>query len=190
LMRHEKLAALKTEYDDATTALTVKRMGKQVSRGKLNDPLGRAMIEDFFAAYMARAVPARPRIVEADAGIALTDVETPLISMINLASVRDLERVMGVPIDPMRFRGNIYFDSDRPWSELDWVGQDIAIGLVRCHVVEPTGRCAATCVDPATGLRDHNVPKALQQGFGHTNMGIYVRITSNGEIAVGDGVIH
>ena len=50
LMRNERLATLATHFDDATQTLAVFRAGKQVARGDLTTPLGRKMIEQFFAA--------------------------------------------------------------------------------------------------------------------------------------------
>ena len=188
LAKHEKLGALETHYEAATCTLTISRMGKQVSRGQLSDPLGRAMVEDFFSAYLGKAVPAKPRIIESSAASALTDMEPPYLSLINMASVRDLERIAGATIDPLRFRGNIYFESDSPWCEFDMIGQEIAIGLTRLRIDERIERCAATSVDPETGIRDRNVPKLLKQGFGHIDMGVYATVTHGGDIAIGDAV--
>ncbi|HKD56137.1 MAG TPA: MOSC N-terminal beta barrel domain-containing protein, partial [Hyphomicrobiaceae bacterium] len=52
LMRDERLATLRSNFDDATETLTILRDGKQVARGKLTTPLGRQLIEQFIAAYM------------------------------------------------------------------------------------------------------------------------------------------
>lgn len=112
LLRHEKLAALETQFDEKTNTLSILRMGKKVSSGCLSDPLGRTPVEDFLFAYLARSVPAKPHIVAANEGIALTDTQTPFISIVNLASVRDLERVAGFEVNPLRFRANVYFDCE------------------------------------------------------------------------------
>ena len=67
LMRDERLATLRTQFDDATETLTILRDGKQVARGQLTTPLGRQLIEQFIGAYMKaelRGPPedrARPR---------------------------------------------------------------------------------------------------------------------------------
>ncbi len=49
-------------------------------------------------------------------------------------------------------------------------------------------RCAATNVDPASGARDMNIPKALQRGFGHVDLGLYARVTVGGPVSVGDEI--
>jgi uncharacterized protein YcbX len=59
---------------------------------------------------------------------------------------------------------------------------------VRAKVVKRIVRCAATNVDPATGIRDLEIPKTLMQRFDHMDCGIYAEITTNGEIAVGDEI--
>ena len=71
---------------------------------------------------------------------------------------------------------------------MSWVGKEIAIGDVRLEVVEITGRCAATEVNPDSGERDLHMLKILQQGFGHTQCGIYARVTAGGAIKKGDTV--
>jgi uncharacterized protein len=47
-------------------------------------------------------------------------------------------------------------------------------------------RCAATNVDPVTGIRDLEIPKTLMQSFGHADCGVYGEVVQAGEIAVGD----
>ncbi len=188
LLAHEKLAALKTRFDAESGILVIERGGKPVARGKITESVGRALIEEFFAAYMGDAARGRPKLVRAAAGEVLSDHSTAVISFINLASVRDLERVTGAAIDPVRFRGNIYLQGAEAWSEFDWVGREIAVGGVRFTVTERIGRCAATNVDPETGSRDLNLPGDLKRGFGHTNMGIYATVAAAGRLAAGDPV--
>ena len=47
-------------------------------------------------------------------------------------------------------------------------------------------RCAATEVDPDTGIRDLAVPQALMDNFGHVDCGVYAEVVEAGPIAVGD----
>lgn len=191
LMRNEKLAALRTRYNDATSELIVERNGKVVARGRLDQPVGRQMLEQFFAAYLRDEVRGSPRIVRAE-GHTFSDVPLACLSLINISSVRELERVMGRHIDPLRFRGNLYFDTGMPWQEFDWVGKRIVIqgagSSVVLEGVERITRCAATNVDPETGARDLNVPKTLQRAFGHADLGIYAKVVEGGRIAVRDSL--
>lgn len=188
LMQTERLAQLESRLDAATGMLTISRGGKRVARGRLADPVGRAVIEEFFAAFLKGAGAGRPHLVEADAERPLSDSAEPVVSLVGLASVRDIERVAGGPVDPRRFRANLYLEGASAWDELGWVGREIAVGEARVRVIERIGRCAAINVNPATGARDVNLPKDLQRGFGHTDCGVYARVTTSGRIAVGDAL--
>jgi uncharacterized protein len=187
LMRDERLATLVTTFDDATETLTVTRAGKQVARGQLTTPLGRRMIEQFFAAYMQSELRGPPKIVSAP-GHSFSDVPFKCLHIVNLATVRDVERVVGQPVDPLRFRANVYIDGIPPWTELGWVGREVALGEIRATVIDRTGRCDATNVDPRTGARDMGLPTLLQRTWGHSDLGIYVKIVTGGTLAVGDAV--
>jgi uncharacterized protein YcbX len=187
LMRDERLATLVTTFDDATETLTVTRGGKQVARGQLTTPLGRKLIEQFFAAYMKDELRGPPKVVCAP-GHSFSDVAMKCLHVVNLATVRDLERVSGRPIDPMRFRANVYVDGAEPWAERTWVGREVTLGGVRGEVVKNTVRCAATNVDPQTGVRDTALPEQLLRTWGHSDLGVYVKIVGGGSLAVGDGL--
>ncbi|WP_342236450.1 MOSC domain-containing protein [Inquilinus sp. OTU3971] len=183
-MTDERLALLGIDYDDATEALTLKRDGKQVARGLLSLPIGQELINQFLNAFMKDPRGA-VKIVSAP-GIAFTDKPEKLVSLINLASVKDIERVTRAPVDPRRFRGNLILDGLPAWTEFDWIGRELAIGPARLKVVSRITRCAATNVNPATGDRDLNIPKALITGFGHADCGIYAEVLAGGRIAEGD----
>lgn len=184
LMRDEKLAALATGFDPATQTLTVSRAGRQVAKGRLDDPLGRAVIEQFFAAYMGEAARGQPRVVSAP-GHHFSDVNRKVLSVINLASVKDLERVTGQPVDPLRFRGNLLVDGLPAWQEFQWIGREFRLGEVAVRAVKRIQRCAATAVNPATARRDINVVQALVRGYGHPDMGIYVEVLQDGTLERG-----
>jgi uncharacterized protein YcbX len=120
-------------------------------------------------------------------GFSFSDVARKVVSIINLASVAALENVVGAPIDPLRFRGNVYVAGWPAWHELDLVGREIAIGAhARLKAVKRIVRCAATNVDPDTGIRDLAIPDALQRAYGHADCGIYAEVLTAGEMAVGD----
>ena len=187
LMRDERLASLETHFDDASETLTIKRSGKQVARGQLSKPTGRHLIEQFIAAYMQGAVRGAPKIVHAE-GHSFSDVSAKCLHIINLASVRELERVAGRPVHPLRFRANVHIDGIPPWVELSWVGKTLTLGAATLSVIDRTTRCEATNVDPTSGARDMAIPSLLQRTWGHTDFGIYAKVTIGGPIAVGDAV--
>lgn len=185
LMKNERLARLDTAYDDESGVLSVRREGKEVVRGNLRDAVGRKLIEQFYAAWLGDAVRGSPRLVQAP-GHSFADVGIKVVSMINLASVRALERVVGRPVDHLRFRANLYFDGADAWSEFEWIDRDVAIGDVRLRPIKRTRRCAAVNVDPATAERDMSIPNVLLDTFGHADMGIYARVVEGGLITLGD----
>jgi uncharacterized protein YcbX len=188
LMKDPRLAALDTDFDEAEGVLTIRRNGRQVTRGRITEDIGRRLIEEFFAAYLGESARGMPHLVQAPAGEAFADCQEPFISVINLASVRDLERVVKGPVDPLRFRANLYVDGVPAWAERAWAGNDIAVGSARLKVIDDIGRCAATNVDPSTGVRDMNIPRTLMAGFRHADMGVYTTVTAGGIVAVGDPV--
>ncbi|MEL6287140.1 MAG: MOSC domain-containing protein [Pseudomonadota bacterium] len=184
LMRHEKLAALETRFEVDKERLVVMREGQQVAAGVLSTPTGRAMIAQFFSAYLGTDARATPRVVSAP-GHVFSDMATPAVHIVNLASVRELERTFGAPVDPMRFRANLIIDGAPAWSEFDWVDRDITIGNVVLRGFCQTERCAATEVNPSTAERDMSLPRHLERHFGHTDFGIYATVKTGGTITTG-----
>ena len=184
LMRDERLATLKTKFDDLTEMLTIFRDGKQVARGQLSTPLGRQLIEQFIAAYMKAELRGAPKIVSAP-GHSFSDVAAKCVHLVNLASVRELERIVGRPVDPLRFRANLYLEGVSPWAELGWPDKELRIGEVKLSVFACTSRCEATNVDPATGARDMAIPAHLVRTWGHQDFGIYAKVVTGGEVGIG-----
>jgi uncharacterized protein len=76
----------------------------------------------------------------------------------------------------------------QPWTERSWLGREIALGGVRCAVVDGTVRCEATNVDPESGARDMAIPSLLQRTWGHSDFGVYAKIGAGGTLTVGDAV--
>jgi uncharacterized protein len=187
LMRNERLAALDTGFDDDTHVLIVRQGGREVVRGDLRTPEGRMAIEAFLANYCADELAGPPKVLCAP-GHSFSDVAAKVVSIINLASVKAIEDAVGTSVDPLRFRGNVYVDGWAAWKEFDLVGREISIGGARAKVVKRIVRCAATNVEPGTGVRDLTIPKTLLQRFGHSDCGIYVEVAAGGTIAVGDAV--
>jgi uncharacterized protein YcbX len=187
LMRDERLAALRTDFDDRTHGLTVKADGRIAARGDLRTAEGRTAIEQFFAAYCADELRGPPKIITSPPH-SFSDVARKVVSIINLASVAVVEGAVGAPVDPLRFRGNLHVSGWPAWREFDLLGQEIAIGDVRLKVVRRIQRCAATNVEPETGIRDLNIPLTLMEAFGHADCGVYAEVISGGEIAAGDSI--
>ncbi|HEX2841515.1 MOSC domain-containing protein [Hyphomicrobium sp.] len=187
LMRDERLATLESRFDEEAQRLTLLRNGRQVASGVLSTPSGRQVIEQFVAAYMADRLRGRPKIVGAP-GHSITEGGVNRVHIVNLATVRELERVIGRSVDPIRFRPNLLVDGLPAWAEFDWLGREIEAGAVRLKACERTERCAATNVDPKTGARDMDIPAVMRREFGHHDFGVYAEVLSSGALSVGDPV--
>lgn len=185
LMLHEELARLRTRFDEATRVLSIYRGDDELVTADLGQPEGRAAIEAFMADYMGSRIKGAPRIVHAP-GFSFSDVPAKCISIVNLASVRALEQVTGRPVDPLRFRANVYVEGLEPWVDHDWSARSLTLGSAELEGVEPIVRCAATNVDPATGARDMTIPATLLRSYGHSFLGLYARVRGAGSIRPGD----
>ena len=65
----------------------------------------------------------------------------------------------------------------RPGTNSICSNAEIAIGpRARLKIVKRIVRCAATEVDPDTGIRDLDVPRILMQTYGHVDCGVYAEV--------------
>lgn len=187
LMRDEALATFTSQFDEASRTLTILRAGRQVCRGDLTTRAGRAIIEQFLAAYMETSLRGPPRIVHSP-GHSISDVSAKCLHIVNLASVRELERDIGRPVNPLRFRPNVVLAGLPAWIELGWTGTSLGLGEARLSVFKRTARCAATNVDPLTGKRNMDLPAVLARRFGHMDFGVYARVETGGTIEIGNAL--
>lgn len=188
LMRDERLAHLRTRFDDATTTLFIAdERGQELARGDLMTAEGRATIEAFMSSYMKAELRGTPRIVHAP-GFSHSDAPFKLVSIINLASIRELEKLIGKPVDPLRFRANVYVDGLEPWEDHGWVGKTMRLGAATLKGFHKIPRCAATNVDPVTAIRDMEIPKTLQRVYDHVDLGLYAEVTGAGAVRPGDAI--
>lgn len=186
LMRNEALARLRTRYDDDSRDLVIGHDDVE-TRFAIATAAGREQLSAFFKAFMPDELRGEPRLLAAPLGYRFTDSRSGFVSIINLASVADLETRLGVPVDPLRFRGNVMVEGLPAWAELDLVDRElVAPSGLRLQVIKRIERCAATNVDPVTGIRDLQIPKALMKGYGHVDCGIYCRIVAGGTLGEGE----
>lgn len=186
LMRNESLARLRTRYEDQSGDLVIGHDSEE-TRITTGTAAGERRLNAFFKAFMPDELRGEPRLLAAPQGYRFTDSRSGFVSIINLASVADLQTRLGAAVDPLRFRGNVMVDDVPAWTELDLVGRElIAPSGLRLQVIKRIERCAATNVDPATGIRDLQIPKALMQGYGHVDCGIYCRIIAGGTLGEGE----
>ncbi|CAN5283242.1 MOSC domain-containing protein [soil metagenome] len=185
LMRNERLASLATEFDEAGRILTIRRNGEALARGSLESEAGRIALAAFFNRFAASELRGPARIVSAP-GHAFTDTATKCVSLINRATVQDIEMRIGAPVHPLRFRGNLYVDGLPAWAEFGWIGKRVAAGGVILEAYKRIERCAATNVNPDTAERDLAIPRSLLECYGHSDCGIYLKVVEGGELRTGD----
>lgn len=193
LAKHERLARLHTRLIEAEQRLVIQEAGLPDKSFRLDVEEDRQALAAFLGEHVAMPLAGVPRLVQAE-GHQFTDVSVHgvalmrSISLINLATVRDLSQRLGTELDPMRFRGNVLFDGAEPWSELNWVGRILQIDDVVMRVVRRTKRCAATSVNPATAVRDINLPLAIRDLQDHGDLGVYAEVLHSGRLSAGSAM--
>ena len=187
LMRHERLAELRTRYDDATSTLTIRKDGAIVAEGRLDTEEGRRGIEAFFDRFSAEDLRGPAKVLRSP-GHSFSDAADKLLSLINLETVRAIADEIGAQLHPLRFRGNLYVDGLPAWAEFGWLGRRVTAGGATFEVTRRIDRCAATNVDPETAARDRTLPRDMLIAYGHADCGVYLKVISGGEIATGDKI--
>jgi uncharacterized protein YcbX len=187
LMRNERLAQLDSRYDEPTHTLVIRDAGREAARGDLSTKEGRLAIEAFLRRFMPDELRGPPKVLQAE-GHSFSDVAAKVVSIINLASVAAIETMLGAPVHPLRFRANLYVEGWHAWREFDLIGQELTIGNARLKVTKRITRCAATEVDPDTGMRDLPIPGTLLRNLNHMDCGIYAQVVMGGEIRRGSEI--
>ena len=183
-----RVAAARTRYDAATGGLHVTAPDAPEFVGNLTEAAGRQAFARWLTDLLGDDVRGELRVLEAPGAWRFTDHPLGQVSLVNMASVRDLSQKMGVELDPLRFRANVYVEGWPAWAENQWTDKRLMLGWAQARVFKPIVRCAAIHVDPTTAERDLDVTKALFDNYGHLNCGIYVRITAPGALGLGDAV--
>lgn len=187
LMRQATLARVRTRWDEQADTLTA-AFDDETMTFDLGDAEARAAFTERLAAFLGEGARGPLRLIDAGPRHRFMDSSRGRVSILNLASVRDLGERLGVTIDPLRFRANIWVEGWPAWIENAMPGETLVLGGVTLRGDKPIVRCAATEVDPVTGLRDLEVVRALFDQYGHMWCGLYCAIETGGRLAVGDTV--
>ena len=86
-----------------------------------------------------------------------------VVTLVTRSSLARLAEEVGARVDGARFRSTFELDGDdlAPMVERDWVGRRLRIGDAEVRVRGMVPRCAVIDLDPATGVRDLPLVKAL-----------------------------
>ena len=188
LAKIAEVARARTAYDEACGLLSAEADGLEPFSGRLTEAGGRNAFAALLTTLLGAAATGPLKVVHA-AGHRFTDHPTGYVSVINLESLRDLERRVGRPIEPLRFRANLYVEGWPAWTDVGTEGREVVLGGARARVMKSIVRCAATMVNPDTAERDIDIPAALHQNFGNLHCGVYLEVTASGRVAEGDAAI-
>lgn len=182
------VARARTAFDEASGVLTARAEGVADFAGDLRAAAGRAGFAAWLAVLLGDEARGPLKVIEGPGAHRFMDSRSGYVSIVNLASVRDLSDKIGRALDPLRFRANLYVDGWPAWAENDLTGQTLSLGAARAEVLKPIVRCAATHVDPTSAERDVDLVKALFDHYGHMFCGIYLNVTQGGAVREGDTV--
>jgi len=189
LARFPSLARVKTRLDDRTGVFHLTDAHGFGVETRLDTAEGREGLAAFLQAFLGEEVQQRLRVLESPAGHRFMDHPAGYVSLVNLASVLALSKAIGQPVDPLRFRANLYINGLAAWAEDDWVpGARLRLGEAEVSVFRPIVRCRATEVDLSTGQRDIDILEGLRKNFSRDTLGTYVSVSRSGRVAIGDGV--
>jgi len=109
------------------------------------------------------------------------------VSLIFDTWIAELEELLAMPLDPQRFRPNVYLRAAAGFAlrEDDFAGKTIALGSTLLTCTEPIERCVTPSYDLATGAGDPRVHRAIVQDRDNV-VGIYCTVARPGHIALGD----
>ena len=115
------------------------------------------------------------------------------ISVIDSATIAEVCRTSGVPVDRRRFRGNVVLECDdrEPFLEDRWVGGTLVFGESEprpaVRVTMRDVRCRMVNLDPETAEQDARVLKTVVR-LNQNNAGVYGTVVRTGTIRLGDPV--
>ncbi len=187
LLRHARIALLRARFDPHDRTLTI---AAPDGTGIVDTPLtdaGRDAIGAWLTAYLGPEARGAPRFHHVP-GHVFGDQRSPVLSLINQATLAAFAHDTGRAQDKRRFRANVYFTGAAPWQEFEWVGHRIQLGGAILRVTKRTVRCAAVEVNPDTAERDDDPIRELKSRYGHADLGIHAEVLEGGRIATGDAI--
>lgn len=187
LKRNARIAALRSSFEPRSGTLAIRAPdGASIAENALTES-GRERIGAFLTGFMGEEARGTPRFYYVP-GHSFCDQRNKVVSLINLASLRDFEARIGARRQRRRFRANVWFAGAVPWAELDWVGREIQLGGATLRVLKRIARCPATEVNPETAERDANPVAELRAAYGHSDLGIHAEVIEGGRFGVGDAL--
>jgi uncharacterized protein YcbX len=113
---------------------------------------------------------------------------TNSISLLNIQSIIDFENKINNKVEPSIFRGNIYIDGIKPWTEREWLGKVITINDVNFKVEKNIPRCVAINLKPQSDDNSFDLLQLLKKTYNHFDMGVFLTALDDGEISIGNSI--
>lgn len=188
LTDYPELATFKCQLKDDNQTLVVSNSNSEPVTAIAGHSDTFAAANLLLASHFGDGPHGTPRLVEQKHGCGNWDFADTPISIINLATLRQISKAADRPLERERFRGNLYIDGLEPWEEFSWPGSRIKVGGAELNVLRPIKRCAMTSTEPGTGRREVDVPAAMVDSFGHHFCGVYCQVVASGDIARSDSI--
>ena len=186
-MKHAKASLLFSVFDPGAKVLRIRAPDGTGVEANVMTSGGRARIAAFLTGYMGEEARGQPTFHYVP-GHVFADQKTPVVSLNNLASLRDFEAKVGGRRHRRRFRANVWFSGAPAWAERGWIGREIQVGGAVMRVLKGTTRCPATEVNPETGERDVSPVAELRELYGHVDLGVHAEVIEGGKFSVGDAI--
>lgn len=187
LKKNAKAAALFSFFEPRTGMLAIRAPdGSAVVENALTEA-GRERIGAFLSDYLGEEARGTPRFHHVP-GHSFCDQRHKVVSLINLASLRDYEAKAGGRRHRRRFRANVWFSGAPAWAERSWIGQQLQVGGAVLRITRPITRCPATEVNPLTAERDLQPVAELRSLYGHVELGVHAEVVEGGRFGVGDAI--
>ncbi len=192
MMKNARVVLVRAAFDPQDGTLALSAAGLPPLVAPVGTEEGRAALSGWLIAFLGdearRGADGRAPYFTDAPDHAFTDQVRKGLSIINLATLAEVERDLGHRLDPLRFRANIYVSGLAPWTEFDWVRREVLLGGARLEIFKRTVRCPATQVNLETGERDVDVPRLMRERYGHADLGVHAAVIGGGHVAVGDAL--
>lgn len=115
------------------------------------------------------------------------------VSVIGLGTLRALGERIGAPLDPRRFRANVYLETldGKPDVEDGWIGRRLVFGddeEAPClRLLRPDHRCMIVNLDPDRGVQNPAILREIATTRAN-RAGLYASVERIGTLRVGDPV--
>ncbi len=204
---HDRLFAVKAEYDPEGERVTLRFPDGNVVEGEVGTVMGHAVRTSFWgrpvtghevagpwATTLSDHVGSPVRLVRTDRpGQA---VDSHAASIFSTASAEELDRQAGRsdrPLDRRRWRMLVEVAGSLAHEEDGWIGRRVRVGEATVEVIRTDPRCRITTLDPDTGRKEFDTLKviAAYRGTdpeGGLPFGVYAEVIEPGVVRVGDPV--